>query len=46
MNDAATAGCDTMTFVETNAPSRELDLFDTDYATSLTDFEALVALAV
>lgn len=46
MNDAATAACDTMTFVETNAPSRELDLFDTDYATSLTDFEALVALAV
>lgn len=46
LSDAATAGCDTLTFVETNAPSHEIALFDTDYTTSAAEFAALVALAV
>ena len=44
--DSATSGCASITLTESGAPSSEIDFFDTNYATTKTAFDALVAAAV
>ena len=45
LTDPATSGCTQLVLTETGANKEEVNLFDTDYATSKTEFARLLSLA-